>query len=95
MTPFRKAFLLTTIPTVALGLASTTVVLGLASTIEVFKLWFIGAGVFIVAVVMLVTLRESKEKSQIASGIRAGLAVGFVALATTCYANLASIMGQL
>ena len=95
MTPFRKAFLWTTIPTVALGLASTTVVLELVQTIEVFKLWFIGAGVFVGAAVKLVTLRESRAKSQIASGIRAGLAVRFIALATTCYANLASIMGQL
>ena len=97
MTVFWKAFASTAIPIVALSIVGT------AATVEEvsgsalwlgFYLVYGAAGVWVVATIAIVVLyaRGTRES---ASGILAGIGVGFLALGTTGLVNCASIQAGL
>jgi hypothetical protein len=86
---FNKAFALTAIAIVLLSLLSTAGAVGRGSEILYFA-WYVAAVVWVMALgglVVLVSLRSTRRR-EIVSGVLAGMAVGVLALAATCFANL-------
>ena len=85
MRPFTMAFILTAIPLVALSLVSTA-----GHLVEVlYFVWLIALIIWVLAFLYAIVLFFTGEHEK-GSGVFAGFAVGFLALAATCYANLAS-----
>ena len=83
---FRVAFAWTAIPIVALGIISTAG----ASADGFYSLWFYGAGLGVLALLVAIGFAIAR-KGRAASGILAGIGVGILALALTCFANLSTI----
>lgn len=83
MSTFRKAFLWTAVPIVALSTVSTAG----SGADGLYGLWYLAAGtwslVFLVAIGFAIGRR-----GPVTSGIWAGVGVGIVALGLTCFANL-------
>ena len=91
MTRFRKAFLWTAIPIVALSILSTA---GRAYE-NAYFIWY-GAGVVWMGVIIVALAGDgepnpSRREQQVKSGIVAGVGVGALALAVTCFTNLAAL----
>ena len=83
---FRLAFAWTAIPIVALGIVSTAG----ASSDGFYTLWFAGLGVWFIAILVAVGFALA-SKGQVAAGMLAGIAVGMLALAVSCFANLNTV----
>ena len=93
--PFKKAFLWTVIPIGTLSVASAVGVAGGNALHDQDNLLFLGfflwsgaALGWVVAVLAAIGFAIA-SKRQAASGILAGIGVGFMALAVTCFANIA------
>ena len=90
---FHKAFAWTAIPIVALSVFSTA-----GAGIEGFYFgWFAAAAIWVIALLVAITVAVARAPGErrSASGILAGIGVGAIALATTCFANLATFDLQL
>jgi hypothetical protein len=83
MTDFKKGLLATAIPLVLLGLLSTA---GPAFN-GLYIAWFLGALGWLGAFITMLVLAISGRQRYVA-GIVTGLALGFLALFTTCFVNL-------
>jgi hypothetical protein len=90
MTDFQKALLATALPLVVLGLVSTAGIgIGGSNTgLWPAVVWFAGAAIWLCATIAVVVLNAAGKQRYIA-GMLAGLALGFVALFATCFANAA------
>lgn len=84
MTTFQKAFAWTAIPLVVLSVASTG---GVWTQGILYAFWFIAFLGWLIALFVAAGFGIA-GKPQVAAGIMAGFAVGFVALSVTCFANL-------
>ena len=82
---FRNAFAWTAIPIIAVSVVSTA---GAAAD-GFYFLWFAGVGLGLLAPLVAIGFSIA-HKGRAASGILAGFAVGILALALTCFANLST-----
>ena len=96
MTTYRKAFLWTATPIVALSMIST--IAGPADCYEssdtlcvVYVVWYAAAGLGVVAILAAIGFAIA-ERKRATAGIVAGIGVGFLSLAITCFANVATLM---
>ena len=80
---FRKGFAWTAIPIVALSLISVS---------GLYLFWFLAAALWVGAplVAIFVAVARAPGERTSASGVLAGFGVAAIALATTCFANLAT-----
>ena len=81
---FGKAFAWTAIPIVALSIISTAG----AGNEGFYFVWYAAAGIWGLALLGAIIIAIAGPER--ASGIVAGVAVGFLALAATCFANIAT-----
>ncbi len=86
MTVFRKAFAWTAIPIVALSIVSTA---GAAHD-AFYLVWFVAAGVGVVATIAMVVL-YARGTNESASGVLAGIGTGILAVGITGLINFATI----
>lgn len=82
---FGKYFAFTAIPIVVLSLIST----GGAAVDGLYSLWYIAAVIGAFALLGAVISFAVGERKK-ASGLLAGVAIGILSLATTCFANMAT-----
>ena len=87
MSNFRKALMLTAIPIVVLSLISLAGVGRYVFGEGVQLVWFASAALWVIAIGAAIVF-SIKGKREIASGILAGIGIGFVALGGTCFAAL-------
>jgi len=73
-------------PVGVLSLISTG---GAATAGSLWTLWFIGGLVWLASFVVVIVLYATRRE-RMASGMLAGLAIGFLVLFATCFANLAT-----
>ena len=80
---FRKAFAWTAFPIITLSVISVS---------GLYPLWFLAAAIWVGAplVAIFAAVARAPGERTSASGILAGFGVGAIALATTCFANLAT-----
>ena len=95
MNIFRKAFAWTAIPIVTLSIVSTAGagygVSGAKFWVGFYLVWYIAAGLSLVAAIAMVAL-YAKGKKESASGVLAGVGVGVLAVGTTGAVNVATIV---
>ena len=95
MTVFWKVFAWTAIPIVTLSIVSTAGaeygVSGVKFWLGFYLVWYVAAGVWLVATIAMVVLYASGKKES-ASGVLSGVGVGVVALGTTGLVNVATIV---
>lgn len=84
---FRKAFAYTTIPIIALSILS----LAGAAVEGLYFVWYIAIFMWVLAIVATIGFALI-HRSRTASGILAGIGVGFLALGATCFANISIIL---
>ena len=96
-TKFKRAFAVIAVPIVVLSLVS----IGGAASEGFYWLWYLAAVIWVVVVILAVilalvyTFTTASDRRLSASGIWAGIAVGAVALGSTCFANLSTWSGEL
>jgi hypothetical protein len=83
MTDFRKALLWTAIPLVGLALVST----GGTFTPDLYFVWALDLVALLIALVVSIILVVT-GRVDLSSGVIVGCAIGFLALAVTCFANV-------
>lgn len=91
MTDFQKAFAWTAIPICALSIISTAGALGRGG-FYIYFFWYGAAAAAALAILAAIGFVRA-DKRGTASGILAGMGVGVLALAVTCFANLATFIG--
>ena len=97
MTVFSIAFAWTAIPIVALSTLSAL----LAATTDPqlnnnpipYVVWFVAAALWLFAIIMVV-LYKIGNRREIARGVLAGIAIGILALGTTCGVNIALALAE-
>lgn len=107
MSDFRKAFMWTTIPIVALSLISTAGLAVMAGQVAgtgwggsttlgfwIFASAWAGAVACAIAAIVVLIIFGVKGERQIAAGILAGIGIGVVSLGATCFANVAMLLGR-
>ena len=90
MSAFRKGFALTAIPIVVVSILSTA---GAVGSEGLYFVWYLGAGLWALAILTAIVFTIAVSKRKTASGMWAGLGVGFLALTATCFVNVATILG--
>ena len=84
---FRKAFAYTTIPIITLSILSLA-----GNAVEgLYFFWYIASLMWVLAILATIGFALT-HRSRSASGILAGVGVGFLALGASCFANIGLIL---